>query len=106
MNNYSNTSNFMKKQKKIKSNLYDVFLCAAIKGDIKLMKKCMERNVDVSYQNNMAVKLAAQKGCTDMVNFLLSSGADKDVAFQYGTNEIKESIKKNDIQHMNICKPY
>lgn len=71
------------------SNLYGLFVCAAIKGDLEIIKECLKRNIDISYDNHVAIRLASQKGFLDVVECLVQHGGDINEALNHGTNEIK-----------------
>lgn len=70
--------------------LYGLFFCAAVKGDLRIIKECIHRNIDVKYDNQTAMRLSSQKGFLDIVQCLIEHGCDLNIAKIYGTKEIKE----------------
>ncbi|MEJ6950468.1 ankyrin repeat domain-containing protein [Natronospora cellulosivora (SeqCode)] len=58
----------------------DKFINASNKGDLELVKQLFDKNIDIDYQckenGNTALILASKNGHIDVVEYLLSQGAD------------------------------
>ena len=75
-----------------RQNLESLFVCAAVKGDITMLKMCLERGLDIKNEGYMAMRAASEKGLQDVVAFLLKEGASPEAAHYYGTPEIKHWV--------------
>lgn len=72
-----------------KLDIYNLLICAAVKGDTRIVKECLRRNVEHA-KDGHAIRLASQKGFLDIVECLVEHGGPIEYAQIYGTKAIKD----------------
>ncbi len=76
----------------------ETFLDAAIFGDEDVIKKILDKNINVNIQDdvgNTALILACMEGHIKVVELLVNANADKSIVNKYGNNALFYAKQKN-----------
>jgi ankyrin repeat protein len=97
-------------------NTLDLFIEAAKQGNIKILKYCLNRGVDINHRSGDALRWASLQGHLEAVKYLIQNGSDEHVksnwplllASQRGHLEVVKYLLNigHDIQALKHCALY